>query len=367
MEDYLPERGYKRVLVLALYLLIGAGAAYLAFRYLAGALAPFLAALVTAALLRPMARRIAGLTRMSARAAGTAALLLLLIALSALTVWLTLTLISQASGLLLSLAGRAEEAGARMTAWLEGLLARLPLSGEAERQVWRDAIGEGITQAASGLIVSLTSALPGYLGAVLSSLPGILLFLTVYLITAFSLCFRYEEVTGRLMSLLPPLGVRLVRVIKVQSSRIGMGYLKSALGMLALTLIQLYLGLSLLGVPYALVISVVIALVDLLPVLGAGTVLVPWAILALMGGESSLCAGLLLLLALITLTRQLIEPRMVGRSFGISPLLTVTAMYAGWYLGGVLGMLLLPGAVTLLAQFLPSPHVLSAQKKDGQS
>jgi sporulation integral membrane protein YtvI len=120
------------------------------------------------------------------------------------------------------------------------------------------------------------------------------------------------------------------------------GYLKAYLLLFLLTFSELFLGFSILRVEYALLLALLVSLVDLLPVLGVGIVLVPWSIVMLLQRDYRLGAGLLILYGTVLLVRQIMEPRLVGKSLGLHPLITLFASYAGWRLFGVLGMLLGP-------------------------
>lgn len=101
-------------------------------------------------------------------------------------------------------------------------------------------------------------------------------------------------------------------------------------------------GLWILGNPYFLLLGAFIAIVDALPVLGSGTVLIPWGILRLLAGDVKMGVGVLLLYLLCTVNRQLLEPRLLGRHLGMSTLLTLFLMYVGYKLFGILGFLLGP-------------------------
>ena len=102
------------------------------------------------------------------------------------------------------------------------------------------------------------------------------------------------------------------------------------------------LGLWILGNPYFLLLGAFIAIVDALPVLGSGTVLIPWGLLRLLTGDVKMGIGVLLLYLLCTVNRQLLAPRLIGRHLGMSTLLTLFLMYVGYKLFGILGFLLGP-------------------------
>ena len=98
---------------------------------------------------------------------------------------------------------------------------------------------------------------------------------------------------------------------------------------------------------YPLLLATLFCLFDILPVLGVGMLLVPWGVFALLSGAKGLGVGLLVLFAAISIVRQFAEPRLLGASYGVHPLLTLLSLYAGARLFGFLGLLLFP-ALTLL-------------------
>ena len=102
------------------------------------------------------------------------------------------------------------------------------------------------------------------------------------------------------------------------------------------------------NVPYPLLAALAIGFVDALPILGSGTVMVPWAIISAINGDIKLAVGLIILYAIILITRQLLEPKIVSKHIGIHPIFTLIAMYTGFKFIGVLGMLLGPIILIIL-------------------
>ena len=121
--------------------------------------------------------------------------------------------------------------------------------------------------------------------------------------------------------------------------------------LLGITFLELCAGLWLLGVRYFLPIAAGIALLDILPVLGTGTILIPWVLISFLTGNRSFAVGLLLLYLFITIARNFLEPKIVGDCIGLHPLVSLVSIYAGLYLFGVTGALLMPCFV-LTANFL---------------
>lgn len=125
-------------------------------------------------------------------------------------------------------------------------------------------------------------------------------------------------------------------------------YLRAQAAVVLQTLLLSLLGLKILGVDYVLLLGVLIALLDLLPMIGPGTLLLPWAGLAAWQGDGRLALGLLALLAVIIIGRQIIEPRIMGAGLGLHPLATLLAGFLGLMLFGALGLLLGPLLASLV-------------------
>ena len=150
-----------------------------------------------------------------------------------------------------------------------------------------------------------------------------------------------------MLSVLPPALRARVPAWRQGLRRISWSYLKAYLLLLLLTFSALFLGFSILRVEYAFLLALLTALVDLLPVLGVGTVLVPWALILLLQRQFYTGFGLLILFFVLLLLRQIAEPRLIGKSLGIHPLLALFAGYAGWWLLGFWGLLLGPFVAVL--------------------
>ena len=159
--------------------------------------------------------------------------------------------------------------------------------------------------------------------------------------------------TFRSIRLPPPWRTRLGRVAGGLREALG-GWLKAQGLLMLITFGELAAGFLLLRVELSLLLAGLVALVDALPVFGTGTVLLPWAVLALLGGDVRMSVGLLVLYSVISLVRSLLEPRLVGARVGLPPLAALVCMYVGFQALGVLGMLLAPLAAVLARQLWDS-------------
>lgn len=125
-------------------------------------------------------------------------------------------------------------------------------------------------------------------------------------------------------------------------------YLKSYTILFSLTFVELSIGLLILRIPYAVAIALAIAVFDILPVLGTGGILLPWAVILLIIGNTPLAIGILVLYIIITVVRNTLEPRIVGSQIGLHPLATLIAMFLGLKLLGLLGLILFPMCLAIL-------------------
>jgi len=115
-----------------------------------------------------------------------------------------------------------------------------------------------------------------------------------------------------------------------------------------ITFIELALGLSVLRVEGAITIAALIATIDILPVFGTGGVVIPWAIIELIKGNTPFAIGLAVLYVIITVVRNILEPKMVGKQIGLHPLAMLVCMYVGVKLFGFIGLFALPVALVMV-------------------
>ena len=103
--------------------------------------------------------------------------------------------------------------------------------------------------------------------------------------------------------------------------------------------------------------AILIAVFDILPVLGSGGILVPWAVISLVTGDIFLGVGIAILYVTITVIRNIIEPKIVGRQVGLHPVVTLACMYVGTMVMGILGLFLFPVSMSILIQLNDSGKI----------
>lgn len=298
-------------------------------------LLPFAFALMTAAALRrPIARLEDPLPRwLAALIVMTLAGLLLLCGLTLLAVKLWQDLPAALSGL--SNMGNFQASLQRFALGLPGFL-----QGGA---LW---LLEQLQTQGSALTQQLTTALTRRAADWAAALPGLLFALGIFLLASFYAAADWPRVSHGLKALFPadwrPTALHLLGKLKEGAQC----WLWTQGRLMGITFVLLLGGFLLLGIPGPWAAALGVALADALPFFGSGIVLVPWAILVLLQGDSGLALSLLLLWGVATLARSVLEPRFLGKQAGVSPLLTLLVLYGGLTLFGLPGLILGPIALS---------------------
>ncbi len=209
-------------------------------------------------------------------------------------------------------------------------------------------LNEQISNMMDNVISSITGYVSDFAKGIAKSMP---MFLTTSVVTIIASCYiakdfdRFVESVGSVLSARYKRALLELRFLfKDNVLKILFGYLK----LLFITFLELVAGLLLLRVENAIVISLIIALLDLLPIIGTGTVLIPWAIYNLITEEYFLGAGLLILYVIIMLVRNIIEPKIIGRQIGLHPLIALIAVFIGLKLFGFIGIFIAPLTIMLV-------------------
>lgn len=230
---------------------------------------------------------------------------------------------------------------------------RLPDGVGDALSAWGQELMSGSGTLAQSLYEGIFSLVSRFLGA----LPNSIFFLMTMILAAYFAAGelpRLKEL-GRLK--LPGRVSRWVHTAGGSVRTALGGWLRAQLKLMGVTFLLLTAGLCLLRVDSPLLLAVLISFLDALPVFGTGTVLIPWAVVSVLTGNMGLGLGLLGLYGAAALTRNVLEPKVLGATLGLSPLLTLVAIYAGWRLFGLWGMILLPMGAMVLSQLLGSTRM----------
>lgn len=174
------------------------------------------------------------------------------------------------------------------------------------------------------------------------ALPDIMIYVVVTFLATLFLVTDRRTITRYAEELLPNKTFKKLSAVVSGCFKTLGKYLKSQCVLICITFIELFISFLVLKQPYPLTLAVVVAIVDALPILGTGTVLIPWAIYSAVTGNLSLGIGLMVAYIVITIVRQLIEPKIVSDNLGIHPFVTLIAMYVGFKIFGLFGLIIGP-------------------------
>lgn len=223
---------------------------------------------------------------------------------------------------------------------------------------------QSIGQMVSGLSVTLLQVVSEFITGV----PSVLIRVVLTVITSFYICSDYDRILAALWRLLPDRWQNLCRDIKKYGLNMIRVYIRSYSLLFLLTFTELTIGFLIFQIPHSLLVAVLIAIFDILPVLGTGGVLIPWAVILAVIGNYPLAAGILILYVIITVVRNSVEPRIVGKQIGLHPLLTLIAMFTGVSLAGLPGLILLPMAVMIFVNMEKNGaiHIFGGVKEENR-
>lgn len=201
-----------------------------------------------------------------------------------------------------------------------------------------------------GIVRNFSTGAINLLTGLVSKLPSFLIAFFMTIISSFFIAMDYKNIRSFLSNQITDENRNLMSAIKNNVVDVLANFFKAYGFLLGFTFLQSSLGLSLMKIDNAIGISLIIAMVDILPVLGTGTILVPWAFIEFFNGNIPDAIGLAVLYTSITVLRQVIEPRVVGDRIGLHPFVTLISMYLGVYIFGAVGLLGLPIIVTVVVK-----------------
>lgn len=170
-------------------------------------------------------------------------------------------------------------------------------------------------------------------------IPSVLVATIVTFISAYFFIAEREEVISWSKKVTPDAIVKRMTMVMDNLKYAVGGYFKAQMKIMAVVFFLLLAGFLILDVHFNFLLALLIAFLDFLPFFGTGTALLPWALYKFMVGNYKMALGLLVLYGITQLVRQLIQPKLVGDSMGMKPLLTLVFLYVGYRIGGVFGMI----------------------------
>ena len=341
-----PQRG-RLWLRLGLRLILTALAVWLVLKFgrpLLSLFAPFLFALAAAALLNPLVKKLQKALGWN-RQLLSALVLILLFGLAGGGLAL---LVYAAAGQLVSLAqnwsGLLASAQSAIDQ-VEVLFARfLTLVPPQVTEIVKET-GDELFQWLSDVAPAVLADLGREAGEKAMGLPSFLVALIIFVMATFLLTADYPYLRSRYVQHLDEGLLRFLSQLRATALGAFGGYLKAEFLLSVGVFFILLAGFFIIRQPYGLLLALGLAVMDFIPIIGAGTAMVPWAFVALFTGDLPSAVELMVIWGAIALFRRVMEPKFVGDQTGLSPLLSLAAIYVGMKLAGVLGMVFGPVVV----------------------
>ncbi len=201
-------------------------------------------------------------------------------------------------------------------------------------------LGNNLSQYIGTLIQSIGVPTVEAAGNVAKNIPNILIQIIVTILSSYFFIADRDKMMEQVHMFIPKSVSRSIDLIGNHLKQVVGGYFKAQFRIMGVVAAILLVGFFILDVDYAVLLACLIAFLDFLPFFGTGTALIPWAAVKLFAKEYQTAVGLGILYLVSQLVRQVIQPKIVGDSMGLNPLLTLIFMYIGFKVNGVAGMIL---------------------------
>lgn len=303
---------------------------------------PFLIAFIISLIIEPIIRKVMKYSKLTRKTSAIITMIIVFSIIIGLLIWGISSVITESSNLLGSLNEYVKKISDYFNYWIKNL--------NFERIQIPEQIKQIAQSSTNDTIAMITELAKKWLNTVISSVkyfPTLLIYIGITMLATYFVCADKLYILDQIEYHLPQkwakkLGFHMKEII----ISLG-GYLKAQVILIIISFFIVLIGLYIfnflnLNVEYPLMAALGIGFVDALPIVGSGTVMVPWAVLSAVNGNIKLAIGLLILYVIVIVVRQLIEPKIVSNHIGIHPIFTLIAMYTGFKIVGIVGMFIGP-------------------------
>ncbi len=330
---------YKRILVNFLLTLVGVVLFALFIGDVLRFFLPFVIGFVIAAIANPMVRFLEKRVKVK-RKYGSAIIIIFVLAvvigLLYLTCYILIRELINFAGDIPELLEKAQQLIEELSQKLYGVYERLPEQMQNVLNNLSTSLEDWLEKAMSDFKMPSISVAGGYVGSIIE---GILIAIITILAAYFFIADRDKLV--ELVKKITPETLQEYYSLVVHNikSAVG-GYFKAQFKIMLVIIVILFIGFEILGVDYSFLLALLVAFLDMLPVLGTGTVIGPWVVVDVLTGNYVEAIVLTVLYLVCQLVKQFLQPKMVGDSIGMDPLATLLFMFIGYRFGGILGMII---------------------------
>ncbi len=365
----------KKFIINALYISIVCTVIYLAGTYLLPVLTPFIIALIFAMVIVAVRRKVIRSESKWRKQTTIALGILLFAALAGIVILFGNRIIVLVGNLATSLPKWYQDL---FLPWLSQFMESLQIKYHIQDYAWYGTLDQlyndniqKLGTNISDVSVTVVKTISGYA----SKLPELVIKIVVCIVSTFFIAIDYEKINAFCIRILPQKVSDAGKMIFQKVKEVVLIYLKSYSVLMLLTFVELCFGFVLLGIQYWYFIALGIAIFDILPILGTGGILIPWTLIAAILGNYKIAIGIFVLYIVITIIRNILEPKIVGRNIGVHPLATLIGLFVGLRLFGFVGMIGFPVALSIFANlerdgvthFLKPDEINNSQTQNGQN
>lgn len=315
---------------------------------------PFLIAFIISLMIEPTIKYIMKKTKLTRRTSSIIIFVIVLFIILGSLTWLIITLFSESSSLLQGLNDYVGKAHQIFDDFMKSFdFDKIHLSDEI-LGVIQNSTGDILNNASNWVRNLLTGLIN-----IVTSLPSIAICIGITVLALYFICVDKIYILDQIEHHLPKLWVKKIGIHLRDLIKTLGGYLKAEATLILVSFIISLLGLYILkicgfNVQYPLLMALFIGFVDALPILGSGTVMVPWAIICGLNGDLKLGIAIIVLLVIMSIIRQLLEPKLVSKNIGVHPIFTLIAMYTGFKIIGIIGLLVGPIVLIIVKNIFAS-------------
>ncbi len=347
MNENRTERR-REFIINSVYFAVIALIVFACFKYVAKWIMPFIIGFVIASTVQPMAKGLSKVTHLNRKLAG----ILSLIISYALIIFLVWVLGAKIGGSIKDLFTKLPEYYdssilpfiSNTVSMVQNLEAQI--SPETLDQIYQ--MIENAADTLRGYVIRFSSSMLSGIAGTTAKIPFYFISFIFTILASVFISMDYKGIVGFIHRQFSPRMREVLSDAKKHIGKTALGYLRAYIIIWVMTFTELTVGLSILKIENAVGIAALIAVADILPVLGTGTVVIPWAIFALLTGNYYLGIGLAVLYVAVLAVRNFAEPKILGDQLGLNPLVTLISIYLGYLLMGVFGMILLPVTITIV-------------------
>jgi sporulation integral membrane protein YtvI len=323
--------------------------------YLMAVLSPFLLAVIFCIFMEPLVVFFGRYGRVSRTVAVPITMLVFFGSIITILTWIILRLVKELSDIYLTLPQKAAETQQFIELWVKkGIL-------------FYGTLPKSVTDNLQNSLNNLTSIIQHWTGELLSTLlnilsgiPSVIMVILVSIVATYFFSKDREKVAQLWLRIVPPPWGMRVLVVSGQVAAAFLSYVRAQLILVSISTFLSITGLYIIGAKYALTIGLLIGFLDMIPILGPGTIYIPWAIWSFITGQTLLGVQITVLYLLVMVIRALLEAKVVAANLGLHPLAVLVAMFVGLKTIGVVGLIV--GPVLVIAILATVKAVSSVNK-----